>query len=223
MKKISLILVVFISVITTQCVKHKAEEVVVPCESGTTYFENDVQPLLNSSCAMSGCHDSKTKAEGYDFSNYNATMKSVTAGKPNSSELYEVVLSKNGRVKMPPKNYPALNNSQVEILYNWIAQGAKNNKCINTAPCDTSNITYTKNINDLMGNNCIGCHNNSSASGGVNLTTHAGVLSTVSSGKLMNTINFVSGYKQMPPSGLQLSSCDRQKIQQWINNGAKNN
>lgn len=203
----------------SQCVKHKAAEVVVPCEAGSIYFANDIQPLLNSSCAMSGCHDSKTKAEGYDFSNYNGTMKGVVSGKPNSSELYEVITRK----KMPPKNYPAINESQLQLLSSWISQGAKDNKCINTAPCDTTNINYSTTIVNLMNNNCIGCHNSSSASGGVNLATYNGVVASANSSKLMNTINFTSGYKQMPPSGLQLSSCDREKIQHWIDNGAKNN
>ncbi|MEY4875744.1 MAG: hypothetical protein RL708_893 [Bacteroidota bacterium] len=223
MKKISLISLVIISIIAIQCVKHKATELVVPCEAGTVYFANDVQPLLNSSCAMSGCHDSKTKAEGYDFSSYNGTMQGVTGGKPNSSKLYEIVQTKNGRAKMPPQSYPALTTSQIEILNTWILQGAKNNKCINTSPCDTTNTTYSTTINDLMSNNCTGCHNASNTSGGVNLTTHSGVVSTVTSNKLMNTINFTSGYNQMPPSGLQLSTCDRKKIQRWIDNGAKNN
>ena len=219
MKKISLIALVFVSVIVSQCVKHKAAEVVVPCEAGSVYFANDIQPLLNSSCAMSGCHDIKTKAEGYDFSSYNGTMKSVTAGKPNSSELYEVI----ARKKMPPRSYPAINESQLQLLNSWISQGAKNNKCISTSPCDTANITYSTTVSTLMNNNCIGCHNSSSASGGVNLTNYNGVAASVNSSKLMNTINFTSDYKQMPPSGLQLSSCDREKIQHWIDGGVKNN
>ena len=33
-------------------------------------FERDILPIFNSKCAMSGCHDAGTAAEGYDLSNY---------------------------------------------------------------------------------------------------------------------------------------------------------
>jgi uncharacterized membrane protein len=222
MNKINLILILMLTTVFVKCVKHKAAEVVVPCDASKVYYSNDIQPLLNSNCAMSGCHDSKTKAEGYDFSNYNATMKSVTANNLNSSELYKVIQSKNGSAKMPPKNYPALSSSQVALISTWIMDGAKNNKCISTATCDTTNILFSTTVNNIISNNCVGCHNASSAAGGVNLSTFSGVNAEATSGKLLNTINYVTGYKPMPPSS-QLNNCDRLKIEQWIKKGSKNN
>lgn len=61
------------------------------CSPDTIYFEQSILPLIISNCALSGCHDSKTAREGYDYTNYKGIMKSVNKNSPSKSELYTIL------------------------------------------------------------------------------------------------------------------------------------
>ncbi len=225
MKKLNLIIIASgMVLLLANCLKEKAAHIIGPCDANTVYFAKDVQPILNSNCAMSGCHDSKRAAEGYDFSSYQTTMDAVRPGNPNNSKLYEVIHPGSHGAKMPPKGYPALDSLQLATIYKWIQQGASNDLCSDLATtCDTSNVKFSNTVSPVIKNNCEGCHNSSNASAGVDLSTYSNISSVATSGRLMGAINFAAGYKAMLPSGTQLSACDRQKLQHWIDLGMKNN
>ena len=194
------------------CTKHKAAVAVGSCDPNVVYFTKDILPILNSNCNMSGCHTGNLGAE-FSLTYYYAVMKYVSVGNPNSSKIYEAVTSTKGR-KMPPNG--SLTQSQIDLLSAWITQGASNEVCDDNGTCDTSNVKYSATISTIIANNCAGCHSGSNISGGADLSNYPGVSAQISNGKLLGTINFSSGYNQMPPTGSQLSSCDRNKIQQWI-------
>jgi hypothetical protein len=90
-----------------------------------------------------------------------------------------------------------------------------------TSNCDTINVTYSKSITPIMNNFCTSCHSGSLPSGGINLTTYAGVQAVAANGQLMKAING-NGVPKMPPSG-SLPSCNISQIEIWINNGMPNN
>jgi uncharacterized membrane protein len=222
MKKIYFLGLIVVSVFAIQCVKHKAAQDVGACDPNTIYYTKDIKPILNSSCAVSGCHDSKSKVEGLDFSNYSGAYNTSNPGQPQSSDLYKVITS-TGKKQMPPNGYPSLDSMQLSMIYKWILQGAKNEICTDNASCDTTNAKYSTTISSILKTNCVGCHNSTNTSGGIDISNYSEVNNLVSNGKLVGTINFKSGYSQMPPSGTQLSLCDRSKIERWIANGSKNN
>ena len=102
-----------------------------PCSPDSAYFVRDVLPLLSSNCAMSGCHDATTRAEGIRLDHYKAVIQTgeVRAGDPNQSELLEVCLETRPDKRMPPPPRSPLSPAQIETLRRWIAQGARNNDC----------------------------------------------------------------------------------------------
>jgi len=71
-------LTVFIFLVILEACQHKAEIInpttkptdttgnnnPTPWDSNIVYFDKDILPILNSNCAMSGCHDAGTAAEG---------------------------------------------------------------------------------------------------------------------------------------------------------------
>lgn len=61
-------------------------------------FSRDIQPVLLSRCAVTGCHDAVTHKEGYVFSSYSTTMRAVSPGNPGNSKLYEVIKSSSGYI-----------------------------------------------------------------------------------------------------------------------------
>ena len=179
-------------------------------------FERDILPIFNSKCAMSGCHDAGTAAEGYDLSNYKKIISDgIVKGKPNSSELYEVVADN----EMPPKGYTKLSDAEKQMLYDWIADGAKNG--INCAvKCDSAVSGFTAVIQPMMTKYCVGCHAYPNASAQVELSGYIGVKNAINQGLLKSLDH--SGYYPMPKGGAKLSDCEINQVRNWIQRGAPN-
>jgi len=93
----------------------------------------------------------------------------------------------------------------------------------NLNPCDTSAVTFSQDIKMIIGQNCEGCHNGASASGGLNLAGHQNISTSALSGAIMNRITRSAGDPLLMPPGQALSDCDQSKIRTWINEGAPNN
>ncbi|MBS1512224.1 MAG: hypothetical protein JST86_15350 [Bacteroidetes bacterium] len=191
------------------------------CSADTVYFQNKVLPLLNSSCAMSGCHDAVTRKEGINLSTYERIMATggIVPGNPSGSKLYKAII-KTGSERMPPPPAAAFTAAQKDIIYKWILQGAKNNACND---CDTTAFTYNASIVPIINTYCKGCHNPTSLGGGIDLSTYAGVQTIAGNGKLLGSITHASGYIAMPQGGSMLSDCRITQIKKWINAGALNN
>lgn len=90
--------------------------------------------------------------------------------------------------------------------------------------CDTSNITYGKDIRPLIGISCSisGCHN----AGAVEtfpLIIYADIKAKVDDGLLLKSIKHEAGVSAMPKNVSKLTDCNINKITVWINNGALNN
>jgi len=95
---------------------------------------------------------------------------------------------------------------------------------VQPAPIDTScadTISFANDILPIMQSNCTGCHNANNASGGYDLTNHAGV--TQNTGKLYGSIVHDGSASSMPEGGNKISDALIQKVYCWINQGAKNN
>lgn len=191
------------------------------CSIDTVYFQNKVLPLINSSCAMSGCHDAITQKDGVNLSSYAAIISTggVRAGNPAGSKLY-TVLNKSGSDRMPPPPAAGFTQEQKDIIYNWILQGAKNNACND---CDTTAFTYSGAISPIMNTFCKGCHNPASLGGGIDVSTYTAVKTIATNGKLMGSITHATGFIAMPQGSAKLSDCRIKQIQKWISAGSLNN
>ena len=189
-------------------------------QSGTLFacYTRDIQPMLMSSCAISGCHDATTHKEGYDFSTYAKAIKAVSAGNPTGSKLYRVITaSPTSENFMPPKPYSGLSKAAIDTIYSWIKRGAQNETC--AAPCDTAGaIGYASHIKSITDLYCVSCHGSSNPSGGIKLLTASDVQAVAKTGKLLGAVKRQTGYSAMPPS-YALSTCDVRQIELWIKQG----
>ena len=193
------------------------------CNPDTVYFASQILPLMLSSCAMSGCHDAISKKEGIIMTDYTNIMRIVKAGNPTGSKLYKSLIDTDPENRMPLAPLPPFNQTQIDLVYKWIAQGAKNNQCINNslANCTTTNMSFSKDIQPIFTSNCTGCHNATAPSAGINLTTYSGTIAV--STRLVGSITHAAGYAPMPTATVQLSACDINKITAWIAQGKLNN
>lgn len=195
-------------------------------EDTTICFESEVLPIFQSNCAKSGCHDAITQQEGIVLTSYNSIMTSnnenIIPNNPGASEVYDVITENDIDKIMPPPPNTLLSAEQIAVIRQWIMEGAQNTTGCNTA-CDTTVYTYTGAVKPIITNQCQGCHSGAAPSGGINLTTHAGVQAVALNGKLYGAVNHVPGYSAMPKNGTKLSDCKITQIKKWIDAGAPNN
>lgn len=90
------------------------------CMGQNISYQNDILPIVNNSCALSGCH-----VEGFsngDFTDYAGLKEKADGGQLNS----RVVITQN----MPPSNSSgpmSLSDAQILAFECWIKAGAPDN------------------------------------------------------------------------------------------------
>lgn len=94
-------------------------------------FERDIRPIFNQHCVA--CHGGVKQAGELSFvyldrlvSKADANEGVIVPGKPEISRLIERITSPDPEIRMPPveRNREGLAPSQIEILRNWVLQGA---------------------------------------------------------------------------------------------------
>jgi len=184
--------------------------------SSAICFDSQVLPIIYSNCAESGCHDSKTRAEGYDLSTYNGIMKGVSAGSSSKSKIYTEMSS--GKMPESPRK---MASSQIAIIKQWIDEGAKNTTC-GARIIDAAMPTFTKSIKPIIDTYCVGCHQTKAAKASVVLDSYAVIKNYVENQKLWHVINYHVGYVGMPQNQ-KLGVCQIEAIKKWIDSGAVKN
>lgn len=103
-------------------------------ESAT--FTNIQEEILNKSCAFSGCHASGSVNPNLSGNSYvNIVNKKSSTGMdyikpndPNNSYLLQKIIGANGiNGSRMPLNSSPLSQDKIDILTEWINEGAKNN------------------------------------------------------------------------------------------------
>lgn len=126
-----------------------------------------VQTILHEYCATSNCHGGPI---GPKFDSYTDVMKFVTAGSPESSKLWEFLITNNFNKAMPPVNSNhEMTTTDKSLVYNWIKNGAKERPDLNDfRPAAVGLI--------ISGCGSANCHNQGTATGG---WARAGLLGTL--------------------------------------------
>lgn len=193
------------------------------CDPDKVYFQQQVLPILISNCAMSGCHDNASHQDGVILTSYQTVMATadVRPGRPENSDLYEVITDTDPEDRMPRPPQAPLQQDQIALIRKWIEQGAVDLTC--NSGCDTTQFTYNTTIKPIIVNYCQGCHSGTAAQGGIDLSTYSGIKARVDDGRLWGAINHFSGYSPMPKNGNKLADCEITQIRKWIESGASNN
>lgn len=91
-----------------------------------TSFRNDIQPILEKHCIK--CHGGEFPSEGLSTESYESLISGsqngqvIIVGDANNSLLFEQI--KNGEM---PKRGTDLTNEQIQLIQQWINEGALNN------------------------------------------------------------------------------------------------
>lgn len=117
-KSVAAVLVILVSVFATldACVSHDFPEYV--CDQTYTFAE-DVRPIIETKCAIAGCHNGDLGAE-YNWTNFEEFHKRAESG---------LVKFRVTRRIMPPSTSPAgpLTQEEINAIACWSDSGALNN------------------------------------------------------------------------------------------------
>jgi len=91
-------------------------------------YNRDIRPILSRSCfPCHGADESTREADlRLDIRDEAIEMGAIEPDDPDSSYLMDMVLEEDDSLRMPPrKTGPRLTEDEINLLRNWIAQGAK--------------------------------------------------------------------------------------------------
>lgn len=119
------LILMLVNLLVASCTKDKSDEIVIPplnfCDTTVVSYANDINPIFQTNCAISGCHDASTSAAGNNWEDYTEV----------SSKINSIICAINhspGCIPMPrPIGSPKLPDSTIQMIECWAEQGAQNN------------------------------------------------------------------------------------------------
>ncbi|MCB0677696.1 MAG: hypothetical protein KDC30_13450 [Saprospiraceae bacterium] len=197
-----------------------------PCDPDLVYFDLQVLPILRSNCAKSGCHDAITHEEGVILDSYENVLATteIKVSDPYDSDILEAIFDDKPEDRMPPPPNTPLSQEYIDLIVDWIVQGAKDLDCDpDSGGCNTDNVTFSQDVFPVMQITCIGCHSGAQPQGNLDLSTYDKIKIVANDGRLLGAIKGESGYVQMPFGGQPLPQCTIDKISAWVADGAPQN
>lgn len=118
MKRIYLILILSIGLLTPACKKDEPTPVTPECSAQISYA-SDIATLISTSCATSGCHNAASSSAGFVFENHSQVSN-------NASIILSVIRHESGFQAMP-QGASKWSDEQINNFACWVEQGKLNN------------------------------------------------------------------------------------------------
>lgn len=126
MKVLAVVLLLVVGVVFS-CKKDKAERLLTEeeiafrahCDTAAVSYTNDVLPIINANCAISGCH-APPNGGNWDYTTYAGLKAKVDNGALKKRAVEEK--------SMPPTfSGLTLTQEEIDILHCWILDNGPNN------------------------------------------------------------------------------------------------
>ena len=125
MRILSIIVLVFTLNACSDSIITSPDQIVFP-ETNVSY-QQQVRPLLELTCAFSGCHDTETAVAGIDVTGYfQLTSRAglIIPGRPDNSLLIQILEGKQGHLLTFQNR---ISDAQKRGVRQWVLEGALNN------------------------------------------------------------------------------------------------
>ena len=125
-------------------------------------FNTQVKPILEAACTH--CHGAEKDKGDFrlhtkeDAAKGNENGPGLTAGDIKKSAIYTtLILPHDDDMVMPPEKEGLLDKTQIEVIKNWIEQGAEwpAGVTLGVKP----RIDFVKHVQPILEQNCVSCHN----------------------------------------------------------------
>jgi hypothetical protein len=110
---------------------------ILPEPGNKVSYGRQIAPIFALHC--NGCHSDENPSSGFRTGSYRGLMQAgtigddVVPGKPDSSILAQLIEGVRGPEQQMPNGARPLQPSQIQLIRDWIAQGAKNDRA--STPC----------------------------------------------------------------------------------------
>ena len=140
-----------------------------PAAAAKVDFATQVKPILESACTH--CHGADKDKGDFrlhtleDLKKGNDNGPGLVPGDPAKSSIYTtLILPADDDMVMPPAKEGLLDKSQIEVIKAWIEQGADwpAGTVLEVKP----RIDFVKNVQPILEQNCVSCHNPEKDKGG---------------------------------------------------------
>ncbi len=115
--KINYIQIIVVTCIIATISCNKSTPTTYDCTGVTPTYTADIKTIMDNSCATIGCHNASNKADGKDYSTYNAVKSGATA-----SSFMGSMQHLSGYDNMP-KGSTKLSDAQLQKISCWIQNG----------------------------------------------------------------------------------------------------
>ena len=105
-----------LSILLISCQKDPVST--VDCTGIAVAYTTEIKPILDASCATSGCHNSSSHQAGIDLSTYNG-VRNVSS----QDRFLGSIQHKKGYNPMP-ENSGQLSQSKIDMITCWVQNGA---------------------------------------------------------------------------------------------------
>lgn len=192
------------------------------CDPGVIYFQQQILPIFIAHCAE--CHSGPDPEDDIDLTSYANIMDGDDIVRPYdlNRKLFRRITDDDLDDRMP-LNRPPLSQQQIDLIRDWIMQGALNTSCVDAVACDTLNVTWSGTIRPRIISNCQGCHNSPQSTSGLDLTNWTVANQVALDGRLLGSVRHQQGFISMPPAGQMLPACNIREFEIWVAAGAPNN
>lgn len=97
----------------------KENLVTYDCTGLTPTYTTTIKPILDANCAISGCHNASSQADGINLSTYSGALSA------NSSEILGCIEHASGYTAMP-QGAAKLSTASRQAIYCWVQNGRPN-------------------------------------------------------------------------------------------------
>ena len=196
--------------------------------AGALTFEAQIAPVLAEKCGT--CHSEQVATGGLVLTTYDGVMAGGESGAvvaPGDAENSLIVQVQRGA------HFGKLSDDELQMVIDWIDAGAVGGAPAEPAeaeagpasagPSGAGAATYAAQIEALFTGKCGACHSEKVASGGLVLTTYAGVMAGGADGPVVvpgDAENSLIVQVQRGAHFGKLSDDELQMVIDWINAGA---
>jgi formylglycine-generating enzyme required for sulfatase activity/mono/diheme cytochrome c family protein len=200
-------------------------------------FNKHIKPIFEAACVH--CHNEKNMKADLNMETLEGLLKggedgtSLVPGDPEKSSIYTLlILDEDDDDVMPPAKEGLLDKTQIALVKDWIASGAKWPEGVKLKA--TTRVNFVKHIQPMFEQNCLSCHNPDEAKGDFIMSSLKEMLETGSNAPCLipfdsdkSSVYYLCALDKdddelMPPvkSGGPLPADQIALIKGWIDQGA---